>query len=97
MIRLRSTPNKNNEFSDKATALRVSVRKNFLDNDPNYRIADQLRIYPHHYPLASLQWQNKNTHVRINTLLTKNDASQIAYNDYGNNSFFNIQTHCTLC
>ena len=87
MIRLRSTANKNNEFSDKATALRVPVRKHLLDNDPNYRIADQLHIYPHHYPFAILQWRNENPHVRINTILTKNDASQIALNDFGNNRF----------
>ena len=58
MIRLRFTPNKTNEYHDKATALRVSVRKHLLDNDPNYRIANQLHIYPHNYPLAVLQWRN---------------------------------------
>ena len=87
MIRLRFTPNKNNEYYDKATVLRVSVRKHLLDDDPNYRIANKLHIYLNHYSLAILQWQNENPHVRINTLLTKNDASQIALNDFGNNRF----------
>ena len=85
MIRLKFTPNINNKFSDKAIALRVSMCKHLLDNDPNYRIAKFLFIYPHHYPLAILQWRNKNPHVSINTMLTKKEASKIANNDFGNN------------
>ncbi len=74
MIRLRSTANKNNEHSDKATALRVSVRKHLLDNDPNYHIAESLFIYPHHYPLAILSWRNEN---RYNPLYIRVSADSV--------------------
>ena len=86
-VRLLFADKNSGKFPKKKLSWEVSVRRHLLDNDTQYYIPLQIYIYPHHFPLALLDWRKQNPSIKWNTPIILKEAQKIDNNDFGNRRF----------